>query len=83
MFRKIPDAFDDVLKIEIKEISDELAHEKLQKEYDKWKNIDGQQLSDEDAIKYIKTSIIIDYEVIDLFEIDDIDAFKIGLIEKK
>jgi len=58
-----------------------LANEKLQKEYDKWKNIDGQQLSDEDALKHIKTSILIDYEVIEEFEIDDIDAFEIGLIE--
>ncbi len=81
LFRKIPNAFDDVLKIDIEEISDELANEKLQKEYDKWKNIDGQQLSDEDAIKYIKTSILIDYEVIEEYEIDDFDAFEIGLIE--
>ena len=82
LYREIPDAFDSVLKIDIKEISDEMAKDKLQKEPDKWKNIDGQQLSDEDALIYIKTSILIDYEVIDLFEIDDINAFEIGLIEK-
>jgi len=82
LYREIPEAFDSVLKIDIKEISDEMAKDKLQKEPDKWRNIDGQQLSDEDALIYIKTSILIDYEVIDLFEIDNIDAFEIGLIEK-
>lgn len=82
LYREIPKAFDNVLKINIEEISNELANEKLQKEPDKWKNIDGQQLTDEEAIMYIKTSILIDYEVIDLFEIDDINAFEIGLIEK-
>ena len=38
-------------------------------------------LSDEDALDYIKSSIIIDYEVIDLFEIDDENAFEIGIVE--
>ena len=82
LYREIPDAFDNVLKIDVKTISDELANEKLQKEPDKWKNIDGQQLSDEEALIYIRTSILLDYEVIELFEIDDTDAFEIGLIEK-
>lgn len=82
LYREIPNALDNVLKINIEEISDELAKEKLHKEPNKWKNIDGQRLTDEEAITYIKTSILIDYEVIDLFEIDDVDAFDIGLIEK-
>ena len=81
-YRKLENGYDNELRIDIKEISDELAKEKLNAEKYKWKNINGQELSDEDALNYIKTSILVDYEVIDLFEISDENAFEIGIIEK-
>jgi hypothetical protein len=83
LYREIENAFDNVLKIDVVEITDEFAKEKLQQEPEKWKNIDGQQLSDEDALNYIKTSILLDYEVIDNFEIKDNKAFEVGLIDIK
>lgn len=83
LYREIENAFDNVLKIDITEITDELAKTKLQKEPDKWKNINGQPLSDEDALTYIKTSILLDYEIIEFIEINDSNAFEIGLIEEK
>ncbi|MDR1793520.1 MAG: hypothetical protein LBR36_08825 [Bacteroidales bacterium] len=81
LYREIENAFDNVLKIDVIEISDEMANGKLQKEPEKWKNIDGQKISDEDALNYIKTSIILDYEVRESFEINNKSAFEVGLID--
>ena len=81
-YRKLPSGYDNELRIDIKEITNEFAEEKLKAELYKWKNINKQELSDEDALNYIKTSILIDYEVVDLFEINDENAFEIGIIEK-
>lgn len=81
-YRKLSGGYDNELIIDVKEITDEIAKEKLSTESHKWKNINGQELSDENALDYIKTSILIDYEVVDLFEINNENAFEIGLIEK-
>ena len=82
LYRKLQSKYNNELRIDIKEVSDELANEKLKTEQNKWKNINGQLLSDEDALDYIKTSILIDYEVVNLFEINNENAFEIGILEK-
>lgn len=83
LYREIEGGFDGELKVEIKEVTNEIAQKKLNNEPQKWKYIDGYQISDEDAIAYIKTSVIIDFEVIELYEVNDNNAFEIGLIEGK
>ena len=81
LYREIEGGFDGELKVEIKEVSEDMAQNKLKREPQKWKYINGFEISDEDALVYIKTSIIIDFEVIELFEITDNNAFEIGLID--
>ena len=83
LYREVVGGFDGELKVDIKEVTEEVAQDKLKKEPQKWKYIDGREISDEDALTYIKTSVIIDFEVIELFEVTDNNAFEIGLIEGK
>ncbi len=83
LYREIEGGFDGELKVEIKEITDQIAQNKLSSEPQKWKYINGVEISDEDALTYIKTSIIIDFEVIELFEVTDNNAFEVGLIDDK
>ncbi|WP_267740318.1 hypothetical protein [Myroides injenensis] len=80
LYRKKDNNFNDYLDVKINEITDEVALEKLTKNPTKWKNIEGVIVSDEEALLNIKTSIIIDYEIVELFEIIDFDALEIGII---
>jgi len=81
LYREIENGFENELKIDIKLVSDIIAQEKLNKEPLKWKYVDGQEISEEDAITHIKTSVIVDFEVVELFEVNNSNAFEIGLIE--
>jgi hypothetical protein len=81
LYREIEGGFDGELKVEIKEVSEEMAQNKLNQELQKWKHIDGVEISDENALIYIKTSIIIEFGVIELFGVTDNNAFEIGLID--
>lgn len=80
LYRKRDNNFNDYLDVKINEITDEVALEKLTENPTKWKNIEGISVSDEQALLNIKTSIIIDYEIVELFEILDFDALEIGII---
>ena len=73
----------DELKIEVKEVSDVAAQKKLNNEPQKWKYINGHEIPNEDALIYIKTSVFIDFEVMESYEINDNNAFEIGLIDHK
>lgn len=81
LYREVENGFENELRINIKEVTDEIAKEKLNKESKSWKYIEGQEISDEDALTYIKTSVIVHFEVIELFEINDDNAFEVGLID--
>jgi hypothetical protein len=83
LYREIERGFDGELKVEIKEVSEEMAQNKLNQEPQKWKYINGVETSDENALVYIKTSIIIEFKVIELFKVTDNNAFEIGLIDNK
>ena len=80
-YREVEDGFENELRIDVKEVTEEVAREKLAKEPKAWKYIEGQEISDEDALSYIKTSVIVDFEVIELFEVNDSNAFEVGLID--
>jgi|GEM_PF-5966386 len=80
LYRKKDNHFNDYLDVKIKEITDEVALEKLAENPTKWKNIEGVEVSDKEALLNIKTSIIIDYEVVELFEVIDLEALEIGII---
>ncbi|RZK59573.1 MAG: hypothetical protein EOO91_04800 [Pedobacter sp.] len=71
-----------ILSVKVKEISDELAHKKLNSEPAKWKKVEGEEalLSDEDAITMIKTSVVIDIETIIDFRVKDKEKYIVGVI---
>jgi len=81
LYREIKDGIDNELKVEVYKVSDKTAEEKLKENPQYWKKIGENAISDEQALIYIKTSIIVDFEVKELFEVNDDNAFEIGLIE--
>ncbi len=72
------------LKIDIMQVTDEEARTKLSEDPDKWKNTeDGLEISEEDALVLIKTSIIADiWGTID-FQVIKPEAFAIGYLSPK
>jgi hypothetical protein len=79
--REYSDRYDNELKIDVTDVTDDIANEKFANEIQKWKFIDGNEISDADALTYIKTSVIIDFDVVENYEILDDKSFEIGLIE--
>lgn len=80
-YNEVHEGFNKELKVDIQEVTDTIAQDKLRKEQEKWKNIDEREISDDEALAYIKTSVIVNFGVIELFEVNDYNAFEIGLIE--
>jgi hypothetical protein len=69
------------LSIIVEEVSDELAQKKYAQDPNKWKTADNDiNLSQNDAITLIKTSIIVDIETIVDFSIRDSSHFTVGYI---
>ena len=81
-YKTNPHWYDNELTVEVKEVTEEEAKRRLQEQPDKWKKTeDGIELSDEDAITLIKTSVIIDiWSTLD-FQIEDKESFVIGYIK--
>ncbi|MFC0514635.1 hypothetical protein ACFFGT_10500 [Mucilaginibacter angelicae] len=73
--------FENELSINVELVTTQQANERLIKEPRKWKiTNDGIEISDEDAITLIKTSIVIDMETIIDYTVKDINKFIVGYI---
>ena len=74
--------YENELTVDIKEVTEGEAIRRLQEQPDKWKKTeDGIELSDDDAITLIKTSVIIDHWSTLDFQIEDKEKFVIGYIK--
>ncbi len=83
-FKTNPQWFEEELKVDVIEVSDEEANRKLKENPAKWKNTeDGIALSDVDALILIKTSVIIDIGTIVDFQILSKDSYIIGNIKSE
>lgn len=80
-FKTNPNWFDNHLKVEVRELSAAEAQAKLEENPSKWKMTeDGIELSDEDALTLIKTSVIMEiWSVVD-FVVLDKDAYGLGVL---
>lgn len=81
-YKTNPSWYDNELTVDVKEVTEEEAKRRLREQPDKWKKTeDGIELSDEDAITLIKTSVIIDHWSTLDFQIEDKELFVIGYIK--
>lgn len=81
-YKTNPDWYKNELTVDVKEVTEEEAKRRLEVHPDKWKKTeDGIELSDEDALTLIKTSVIIDHWSTLDFQIEDKESFVVGYIK--
>ena len=82
-YKTNPDWFENELAIDVREVSDEEAKIILEEQPDAWKKTEyGIELSDEDALTLIKTSVIIDcWSTLD-FQVMNTESFIMGYIKQ-
>lgn len=80
-FKTNPDWFDNHLKVDVRELTNDEVQSKLEENPAKWKKTEDQiELSDEDALTLIKTSVIMEiWSVVDFVVLDN-DAYSLGVI---
>jgi hypothetical protein len=75
--------FENELKVDVNEVTDEYARQKLNSNPAKWKtNSEGLELSNEEAITLIKTSVMIDIWTTLDFEVKNKELYIVGFINK-
>ena len=83
-YKTNPNWYENELIVDVKEVTEEEAKRRLEEHPDKWKKTeDGIELSDEDALTLIKTSVIIDHWSTLDFQIEDKELFVVGYIKTK
>lgn len=83
-YKTNPDWYEGELTIKVKEVTDEEAIRRLTEQPEKWKKTeDGIELSKEDALTLIKTSVIIDHWSTLDFQIIDKESFVMGYIKSE
>jgi hypothetical protein len=81
-YKTNPTWYENELTVDVKEVTDEEAKRRLEEQPDKWKKTeDGIELSDEDALTLVKTSVIIDHWSTLDFQIEDKESFVMGYIK--
>lgn len=81
LYKTNPTWYKNLLSVNIKEVTEELAVDKFKQEPEKWQNTDeGTLLSEADALTLIKTSVILDIETLIDFDLKAVSNFIIGEI---
>lgn len=82
--KEVPDGYLNLLKVSVKDITEENAKLRLEADYAKWVKLeDAGYILEEDRINYVRTCVEIDIETQVEFKVLNRDAFLIGSIKSE
>ncbi|HWB61946.1 MAG TPA: hypothetical protein VG603_00440 [Chitinophagales bacterium] len=80
-YKKALNGFEDELVVNVREVTQQQAEERLNENSVKWKRTETGELKDEDAITVIKTSINLDIWVVADFKVVNPNSYVVGYIK--